>query len=129
MRKDNARLQEQLKQTEGLPEAMQKLQERLEQVEEEAKCVQEIRQREVDTLKSQLSDEAVYHQNQEQVIELKILVGWFCSVLFRLFTDVFLKGLNEELDALRKRLENEVEKASSLESKVLELEVSSILLP
>ncbi len=129
LRKDNARLQEQLKQTEGLPEAMQKLQERLEQVEEEAKCVQEIRQREVDTLKSQLSDEAVYHQNQEQVIELKILVGWFCSVLFRLFTDVFLKGLNEELDALRKRLENEVEKASSLESKVLELEVSSILLP
>ncbi len=38
--------------------------------------------------------------------------------------DVFLKGLNEELDALRKKLENEVEKASSLESKVLELEVS-----
>ncbi len=29
LRKDNARLQEQLKQTEGLPEAMQKLQERL----------------------------------------------------------------------------------------------------
>uniref|UniRef100_A0A8C2HKV3 FYVE and coiled-coil domain containing 1b n=1 Tax=Cyprinus carpio TaxID=7962 RepID=A0A8C2HKV3_CYPCA len=39
LRKDNARLQEQLKQTEGLPEAMQKLQERLEQVEEEAKSV------------------------------------------------------------------------------------------
>lgn len=34
------------------------------------------------------------------------------------------KGLNEEVDALRKRLENEVEKVSSLESKVLELEVS-----
>uniref|UniRef100_A0A671KK29 FYVE and coiled-coil domain-containing protein 1-like n=1 Tax=Sinocyclocheilus anshuiensis TaxID=1608454 RepID=A0A671KK29_9TELE len=90
LRKDNARLQEQLKQTEGLPEAMQKLQERLEQVEEEAKSVQKIRQREVDTL--------------------------------RVFMDVSLKGLNEELDALRKRLENEVEKVSCLESKVLELE-------
>ncbi|XP_058605553.1 FYVE and coiled-coil domain-containing protein 1 isoform X2 [Onychostoma macrolepis] len=97
LRKDNASLQEQLKQTEGLPEAMQKLQERLEQVEEEAKSVQEIRQREVDTLRSQFNDEAVHNQNQVQ-------------------------GLNEELDALRKRLENEVEKASSLESKVLELE-------
>uniref|UniRef100_A0A671KI73 FYVE and coiled-coil domain-containing protein 1-like n=1 Tax=Sinocyclocheilus anshuiensis TaxID=1608454 RepID=A0A671KI73_9TELE len=69
LRKDNARLQEQLKQTEGLPEAMQKLQERLEQVEEEAKSVQKIRQREVDTLRSQLSDEAAHHQNQVQVIE------------------------------------------------------------
>uniref|UniRef100_A0A8C2HJT2 FYVE and coiled-coil domain containing 1b n=1 Tax=Cyprinus carpio TaxID=7962 RepID=A0A8C2HJT2_CYPCA len=97
LRKDNARLQEQLKQTEGLPEAMQKLQERLEQVEEEAKSVQEIRQREVDTLRSQLSDEAVHHQSQ-------------------------VEGLNDELDALRKRLENEVKKVSSLESKVLELE-------
>uniref|UniRef100_A0A8C1XL48 FYVE and coiled-coil domain containing 1b n=1 Tax=Cyprinus carpio TaxID=7962 RepID=A0A8C1XL48_CYPCA len=95
LRKDNARLQEQLKQTDGLPEAMQKLQERLEQMEEEAKSVQEIRQREVDTLKSQLSDEAAHHQNQV---------------------------LNGELDALRKRLDNEVEKVSSLESKVLELE-------
>uniref|UniRef100_A0A8C1NIW2 FYVE and coiled-coil domain containing 1b n=1 Tax=Cyprinus carpio TaxID=7962 RepID=A0A8C1NIW2_CYPCA len=97
LRKDNARLQEQLKQTEGLPEAMQTLQERLEQVEDEAKSVQEIRQREVDTLRSQLSDEAVHHQSQ-------------------------VEGLNDELDALRKRLENEVEKVSSLESKVLELE-------
>ncbi|XP_016146303.1 FYVE and coiled-coil domain-containing protein 1-like [Sinocyclocheilus grahami] len=97
LRKDNARLQEQLKQTDGLPEAMQKLQERLEQVEEEAKSVQEIRQREVDTMRSQLSDEAVHHQNQVQ-------------------------GLNEEQDALRKRLDSEVEKVSSLESKVLELE-------
>uniref|UniRef100_A0A8C1XMZ3 FYVE and coiled-coil domain containing 1b n=1 Tax=Cyprinus carpio TaxID=7962 RepID=A0A8C1XMZ3_CYPCA len=97
LRKDNARLQEQLKQTDGLPEAMQKLQERLEQMEEEAKSVQEIRQREVDTLKSQLSDEAAHHQNQVQ-------------------------SLNGELDALRKRLDNEVEKVSSLESKVLELE-------
>ncbi|XP_048018467.1 FYVE and coiled-coil domain-containing protein 1 isoform X3 [Megalobrama amblycephala] len=97
MSKDNARLQEQLKQTEGLPEAMQKLQERLEQAEEEAKSLQEIRQREVDTLRSQLSDEAVHHQSQMQ-------------------------GLNEELDALRKRLDNEMEKVSSLESKVLELE-------
>uniref|UniRef100_A0A9J8D7T7 FYVE and coiled-coil domain containing 1b n=2 Tax=Cyprinus carpio TaxID=7962 RepID=A0A9J8D7T7_CYPCA len=95
LRKDNARLQEQLKQTDGLPEAMQKLQERLEQMEEEAKSVQEIRQREVDTLKSQLSDEAAHHQNL---------------------------SLNGELDALRKRLDNEVEKVSSLESKVLELE-------
>ncbi|XP_050990445.1 LOW QUALITY PROTEIN: FYVE and coiled-coil domain-containing protein 1 [Labeo rohita] len=97
LRKDNARLQEQLKQTERVPEAMQKLQERLEQVEEEAKSIQESRQREVDTLRSQLSDEAVHHQTQVQ-------------------------GLNEELDALRKRLDNEVEKVSSLESKVLELE-------
>ncbi|XP_056127592.1 FYVE and coiled-coil domain-containing protein 1 [Rhinichthys klamathensis goyatoka] len=97
MSNDNARLQEQLKQTEGLPEAMQKLQERLEQVEEEAKSLQEIRQREGDTLRSQLSDEAEHHQSQVQ-------------------------GLNEELDALRRRLENEVEKVSSLESKVLELE-------
>uniref|UniRef100_A0A8C1HWD8 FYVE and coiled-coil domain containing 1b n=1 Tax=Cyprinus carpio carpio TaxID=630221 RepID=A0A8C1HWD8_CYPCA len=97
LRKDNARLQEQLKQTEGLPEAMQKLQERLEQVEDEAKM---------------------------EVIEVKILIGvGFCSVLFRVFMDVSLKGLNDELDALRKRLENEVEKVSSLESKVLELEV------
>uniref|UniRef100_A0A8C2F6I8 FYVE and coiled-coil domain containing 1b n=1 Tax=Cyprinus carpio TaxID=7962 RepID=A0A8C2F6I8_CYPCA len=108
LRKDNARLQEQLKQTEGLPEAMQKLQERLEQVEEEAKSVQEIRQREVDTLRSQLSDEAVHHQSQVEVIEVKILIGvGFCSVLFRVFMDVSLKGLNDELDALRKRLENE----------------------
>ncbi|XP_039532598.1 FYVE and coiled-coil domain-containing protein 1 [Pimephales promelas] len=97
MSEENARLQEQLKQTEGLPEAMQKLQERLEQVEEEAGSLQEIRQREGDTLRSQLSDEAAHHQSQVQ-------------------------GLNEELDALRKRLENEVEKVSSLESKVLELE-------
>uniref|UniRef100_A0A8C1YVI1 FYVE and coiled-coil domain containing 1b n=1 Tax=Cyprinus carpio TaxID=7962 RepID=A0A8C1YVI1_CYPCA len=96
LRKDNARLQEQLKQTEGLPEAMQKLQERLEQVEDEAKM---------------------------EVIEVKILIGvGFCSVLFRVFMDVSLKGLNDELDALRKRLENEVKKVSSLESKVLELE-------
>uniref|UniRef100_A0A671P236 FYVE and coiled-coil domain-containing protein 1-like n=1 Tax=Sinocyclocheilus anshuiensis TaxID=1608454 RepID=A0A671P236_9TELE len=83
LRKDNARLQEQLKQTDGLPEAMQKLQERLEQVEEEAKSVQEIRQREVDTMRSQLSDEAAHHQNQVQVIKVKILidVGFvlFCS--------------------------------------------------
>uniref|UniRef100_A0A8C2JG83 FYVE and coiled-coil domain containing 1b n=1 Tax=Cyprinus carpio TaxID=7962 RepID=A0A8C2JG83_CYPCA len=83
LRKDNARLQEQLKQTDGLPEAMQKLQERLEQMEEEAKSVQEIRQREVDTLKSQLSDEAAHHQNLVQVIKVKILidVGFvlFCS--------------------------------------------------
>lgn len=82
LRKDNARLQEQLKQTEGLPEAMQKLQERLEQVEEEAKSVQEIRQREVDTLRSQLSDEAVHHQNQVQVIEVKILIGWLVLSCF-----------------------------------------------
>uniref|UniRef100_A0A673ID61 FYVE and coiled-coil domain-containing protein 1-like n=1 Tax=Sinocyclocheilus rhinocerous TaxID=307959 RepID=A0A673ID61_9TELE len=102
LRKDNARLQEQLKQTEGLPEAMQKLQERLEQVEEEAKSVQKIRQREVDKLRSQLSNEAAHDQNQVQ-------------------------GLNEELDALRKRLENEVEKVSSLESKVLELEVLDLI--
>uniref|UniRef100_A0A673L856 FYVE and coiled-coil domain-containing protein 1-like n=1 Tax=Sinocyclocheilus rhinocerous TaxID=307959 RepID=A0A673L856_9TELE len=74
LRKDNARLQEQLKQTDGLPEAMQKLQERLEQVEEEAKSVQEIRQREVDTMRSQLSDEAAHHQNQVQVIKVKILI-------------------------------------------------------
>ncbi|XP_067308851.1 FYVE and coiled-coil domain-containing protein 1 isoform X2 [Pseudorasbora parva] len=97
MSKDNARLQEQLKQTEGLPEAMQKLQERFNQVEEEAKSLQEIRQREVDTMRSQLSDEAEHHQSQ-------------------------IQGLNEQLDALRNRLENEVEKVSSLESKVLELE-------
>ncbi|XP_059419061.1 FYVE and coiled-coil domain-containing protein 1-like isoform X3 [Carassius carassius] len=97
LRKDNVRLQEQLKQTDGLPEAMQKLQGRLEQVEEEAKSVQGTRQREVDTLRSQLSDEAAHHQNQVQ-------------------------SLNEQLDALRKRLDNEVEKVSSLESKVLELE-------
>uniref|UniRef100_A0A8C2PYC3 FYVE and coiled-coil domain containing 1b n=1 Tax=Cyprinus carpio TaxID=7962 RepID=A0A8C2PYC3_CYPCA len=100
LRKDNARLQEQLKQTDGLPEAMQKLQERLEQMEEEAKSVQEIRQREVDTLKSQLSDEAAHHQN-------------------------LVQSLNGELDALRKRLDNEVEKVSSLESKVLELECAN----
>lgn len=74
LRKDNARLQEQLKQTERVPEAMQKLQERLEQVEEEAKSIQESRQREVDTLRSQLSDEAVHHQTQVQVIEFKILL-------------------------------------------------------
>ncbi|XP_052390140.1 FYVE and coiled-coil domain-containing protein 1 isoform X1 [Carassius gibelio] len=97
LRKDNLRLQEQLKQTDGLPEAMQKLQGRLEQVEEEAKSVQGTRQREVDTLRSQLSDEAAHHQNQVQ-------------------------SLNEQLDALRKRLDNEVEKVSSLDSKVLELE-------
>ncbi|XP_043120406.1 FYVE and coiled-coil domain-containing protein 1 isoform X2 [Puntigrus tetrazona] len=100
LRTDNARLQEQLKQTEGLPGTMQTLQERLEQVEEEAKSVKEVRQREVDTLRCQLSDEAEHHQNHVQ-------------------------GLNEELDELRKRLENEVKKVSCLESKVLELESAS----
>lgn len=76
MSKDNARLQEQLKQTEGLPESMQKLQERLEQAEEEAKSLQEIRQREVDTLRSQLSDEAVHHQSQMQVTEVNNAYGF-----------------------------------------------------
>lgn len=37
---------------------------------------------------------------------------------------VFLKDMNEDLDALRKRLDNEVGKVSSLEAKVLELDVS-----
>lgn len=132
MSKDNARLQEQLKQTEGLPEAMQKLQERLEQAEEEAKSLQEIRQREVDTLRSQLSDEAVHHQSQMQVTEVNNAYGfWIChvfSVIAQLFLNVFLEGLNEELDALRKRLDNEIEKVSSLESKVLELEVLNDLI-
>lgn len=123
MSNDNARLQEQLKQTEGLPEAMQKLQERLEQVEEEAKSLKDIRQREVDTLRSQLSDEAAHHQSQIQVTEVNNAYGFWICHIEQLFIIVFLKGLNEELDALRKRLENEVEKVSSLESKVLELEV------
>lgn len=127
MSKDNARLQEQLKQTEGLPKTMQKLQERLDQAEEEAKSLQEIRQREVDTLRSQLSDEAAHHQSQMQVTEVNNAYGfWIChvfSVIEQLFLNVFLEGLNEELDALKKRLDNEIEKVSSLESKVLELEV------
>ncbi|XP_051989914.1 FYVE and coiled-coil domain-containing protein 1 isoform X1 [Xyrauchen texanus] len=97
MRKENARLLEQLKHTEGLPEATQKLQERLEQAEEEARSLQEIRQREVDTLRSQLYDETAHHQSQVQV-------------------------LNEELDGLRKRLDIELEKITRLESRVSELE-------
>lgn len=97
LRKDNTGLKEQLKQMEGLQEALQKLQEKLEQAEDEDRSLQEIRQREVDTLRSQLSDEATHHQSQVQ-------------------------DMNEDLDALRKRLDNEVGKVSSLEAKVLELD-------
>lgn len=97
LRKDNAGLKEQVKQMEGLQEALQKLQEKLERAEDEARSLQEIRQREVDTLRSQLSDEAAHHQSQVQ-------------------------GMSEDMDALRKRLDIEVEKVSSLEAKVLELE-------
>lgn len=49
----------------------------------------------------------------------------FCFV--QAVYNVFLKSLNGELDALRKRLDNEVEKVSSLESKVLELEVGILV--
>nr|XP_055057323.1 FYVE and coiled-coil domain-containing protein 1 isoform X1 [Misgurnus anguillicaudatus] len=97
MSKDNARLLEQLKQTEGLPKTMQELQEQLEQAKEEVRSLQEIRQREMDSLKSQLSDEAAQHEIQVQ-------------------------GLNEELDELRKKLDIELERVSSLDSKVSELE-------
>ncbi|TRY55810.1 hypothetical protein DNTS_025656 [Danionella cerebrum] len=97
LRKDNTKLEERLKETDGLQEKVQQLQKMLEQAEEEAKMVQVTRQREVDTLRSQLSDEATYHQSQVQ-------------------------GLNEKLDTLKKKLENEVGKVTSLESKLFELE-------
>uniref|UniRef100_A0A9J8AYK4 FYVE and coiled-coil domain containing 1b n=2 Tax=Cyprinus carpio TaxID=7962 RepID=A0A9J8AYK4_CYPCA len=119
LRKDNARLQEQLKQTDGLPEAMQKLQERLEQMEEEAKSVQEIRQREVDTLKSQLSDEAAHHQNLVQVIKVKILI----DVGFVLFCS----GSEEEL-ALAKQSCNELGvnlSRSVMEKQAIEMKLSA----
>ncbi|XP_057190580.1 FYVE and coiled-coil domain-containing protein 1 isoform X2 [Triplophysa rosa] len=96
-KKDNARLREQLKEMEGLPEVVQELQERLEKAEEEKRSLQETRQREVDNLRSQLSDEAAHHEKQVQ-------------------------RLNEELDELRKKLDVELENVSSLESKASELE-------
>uniref|UniRef100_A0A671NWD5 FYVE and coiled-coil domain-containing protein 1-like n=1 Tax=Sinocyclocheilus anshuiensis TaxID=1608454 RepID=A0A671NWD5_9TELE len=140
LRKDNARLQEQLKQTDGLPEAMQKLQERLEQVEEEAKSVQEIRQREVDTMRSQLSDEAAHHQNQVQVIKVKILidVGFvlFCSDFLLVFLNVcwpdscfFFVRAEEEL-ALAKQSCNELGvnlSRSVMEKQAIELKMSAEL--
>ncbi|XP_056600435.1 FYVE and coiled-coil domain-containing protein 1 [Triplophysa dalaica] len=96
-KKDNARLQEQLKEMKGLPKVHQELQERLEKAEEESRSHQVYRQREVETLRSQLSNEAAHHEKQVQ-------------------------RLNEELDELRKKLDVELEKVSSLESKASELE-------
>lgn len=70
-RKESARLQERLKATEELPKVVRELQERLEKAEEAARSFQEMRQREVDTLSSQLSDEAAHHEKQVQVIEVQ----------------------------------------------------------
>lgn len=46
-----------------------------------------------------------------------------CFVFIEMYFCVFMKHLNEELDELRKKLDVELEKVSSLESKASELEV------
>lgn len=67
MRKDNDRLQEELKQAEGLTKAMTELQQRLEVAQEEARGLRKDNQRELGTLRLQLSEATTSHQNQIKV--------------------------------------------------------------
>lgn len=72
LRKDNARLQEELKQAEALPGAMKELEQRLEGAKEEARSLRKSNQRELSALQLQLSKESSSHQNQ-----LKVRLSYF----------------------------------------------------
>ncbi|KAI5608819.1 FYVE and coiled-coil domain-containing protein 1-like isoform X2 [Silurus asotus] len=100
LRKDNAQLQEKVKEAEGLTIAMKELQKRLEGSQEDTRNLRKSNQRELSALRLQLSQATTTHQNQ-------------------------MKVLNEELLGTRSQVEKEKEKVSALESRLAELEATN----
>ncbi|XP_030630101.1 FYVE and coiled-coil domain-containing protein 1 [Chanos chanos] len=97
LRKENASLQEKLKQAEGLPTALQELQQQLDQAQEKSTGMQESSQKEMDALRAKLNNETTEYEGK-------------------------IKGLDEEIISLKSQLEAELQKISSLETKLTELE-------
>ncbi|XP_076837305.1 FYVE and coiled-coil domain-containing protein 1 isoform X2 [Brachyhypopomus gauderio] len=98
--KDNTRLLEELKQTEGLPKAMKELQQRVEELQEEAKSLRKGNQRETNALRLRLAEQATQHGGE-------------------------MKVLNEELLGVKSQMEAEREKVVTLETRLAELEASN----
>lgn len=73
LRKDNACLQEKLKQADGLTEAMKELQQKLEAAREEAMNLRKSNQRELKALQLKLNEATTNHQNQMKVGVLHFL--------------------------------------------------------
>ncbi|KAM9439192.1 FYVE and coiled-coil domain-containing protein 1 isoform 1-T2 [Clarias gariepinus] len=100
LRKDNVRLQEELRQAGGVMQGKKELQQRLEGAQEEARSLRKSHQRELSALRVQLNEATTNHQNQ-------------------------MKVLNEELLGTRSQMEAEREKVSLLETRLTELEVNN----
>ncbi|XP_018596321.2 FYVE and coiled-coil domain-containing protein 1 [Scleropages formosus] len=96
LRLENASLQEELGELQNLPQTIQELKERLEQAEAQAKSIQEATQEKIETIKFQMSSEALKHQNE-------------------------LKGISEELGNLEGQLAAERQSVTDLTARVSEL--------
>lgn len=81
LRKDNALLQEELKEADGLRNAMKELQQKLEGAQEESRSLQKSHQRELGDLRLQLSEATTNHQSQMKVIILYFLLPSDCKSL------------------------------------------------
>ncbi|KAF4076390.1 hypothetical protein AMELA_G00213850 [Ameiurus melas] len=100
LKKDNARLQEELEQAEGIRKANEELQQRLEGAQEEARNLRKSNQKELSALRLQLSEATTNHQNQ-------------------------MKVLNEELLGTKSQMEAEQKNTSALETRLAELEANN----
>ncbi|KAK3513465.1 hypothetical protein QTP70_015460 [Hemibagrus guttatus] len=100
LRKDNARLKEELKQAEGLTKAKKELQQRLEGAKEEARILRKSNQKELHALQLQLNEATTNHQNQ-------------------------MKLVSEELLGTRSQKETEQDKVSALETRLAELKANN----
>lgn len=83
LRKDNARLEEELKQADGLRKAMKELQQRLDGAQEETRSLRKSNQRELSALRLQLDEASTNHQNQMKVVVLRFSRVSLCKQLHR----------------------------------------------
>uniref|UniRef100_A0A8C9QU61 FYVE and coiled-coil domain-containing protein 1 n=1 Tax=Scleropages formosus TaxID=113540 RepID=A0A8C9QU61_SCLFO len=131
LRLENASLQEELGELQNLPQTIQELKERLEQAEAQAKSIQEATQEKIETIKFQMSSEALKHQNElkvrkptyehSQVIEEKILrTIWENNILLRLLIRMEgeLVEARSSCEDLRQTLSKTLEEKCSLEVKM-----------
>ncbi|XP_068563312.1 FYVE and coiled-coil domain-containing protein 1 [Cebidichthys violaceus] len=94
---ENTKLREELTQKVKLPETIVELQEQLDKAKNQMKSVKDSNREEVEAVKFQMSSESMNHQVQ-------------------------MKSVNEHLEKMKAQLQEELKKASSLQSKVSELE-------
>uniref|UniRef100_UPI0037E74818 FYVE and coiled-coil domain-containing protein 1 n=1 Tax=Semicossyphus pulcher TaxID=241346 RepID=UPI0037E74818 len=94
---ENTTLKEEVKQKEKLPDTVMELQEQLEKAKNQMQSVKDSGREEAEAVKFQLSSESMNHQVQ-------------------------MKSVNEQLDKVKARLQEEQKNVSSLQAKVSELE-------